>query len=361
MNIKKSVAAPQKVLLLLTFILCALGLLFVFEASVAEAYATFGNPFYFVRQQAMWLGIGVIGMIAGALIPIQIWKKSSPILYCIAIALTAATFLPVIGKEVNGAHRWLYLPGFSFQPVEVVKFALVAFFAKWMSEHQKIGSFLFLTLLPAALLLIQPDLGSALIVLSIAFGMYFLAGAPMKMFALIGGGGIVLLLIIILISPYRLRRVTTFLNPESDPLGASFHIHQITLALGNGGILGEGIGKSRQKFSYIPEASTDSIFAIVAEEVGFVGSLILVVMFTLFIQSMYQITTKTKSGSFTHLFAAGLMIWLGMQVVLNLSAIVALVPLTGIPLPFFSYGGTSLMMVLFVVGILFQIGHKGEE
>ncbi len=361
MNIKKPAPAPQKILLLLTFILCALGLLFVFEASVAEAYASFGNPFYFVRQQAMWLAIGVIGLIAGATIPISLWKKLSPFLYIGGIGLLIATFLPVIGREVNGAHRWLYLPGFSLQPVEVVKFALVAFFAKWMSEHQRVGSFLFLTLLPALLLLIQPDLGSALIVLSIAFGMYFLAGAPLKTFGIIGGLGVLALLIIIIISPYRLRRLTTFINPESDPLGASFHIHQITLALGNGGILGEGIGKSRQKFSYIPEASTDSIFAIVAEEVGFVGSIILIALFAFFIQAMYQITKRTKAGSFTHLFSAGLLIWLGMQIVLNLSAIVALVPLTGIPLPFFSYGGTSLMMVLFVIGILFQIGRKGEE
>ncbi len=361
MNIKKTVAAPQKVLLILTFILCAIGLLFVFEASVAEAYATFGNPFYFVRQQAMWLGIGVLGLIAGSLIPVSFWKKISPILYIVSVALVIATFLPVIGREVNGARRWLYLPGFSLQPVEVLKFALVAFFAKWMTEHQKLGPFLFLTLLPAGLLLVQPDMGSALIVLSIAFGMYFLAGAPLKTFAVIGGLGVIALTLVILASPYKLRRVNTFLNPESDPLGSSFHIHQITLALGNGGVLGEGIGKSRQKFSYIPEASTDSIFAIVAEEIGFLGSLILVILFAFFIRTIHQITKRTKVGTFEHLFAMGMLIWLGMQIILNLSAIVALVPLTGIPLPFFSYGGTSLMMVLFVIGILIQIGRKGEE
>ncbi len=360
MKIKRPVSAPHKVLFFLTVILCAIGLLFVFEASVAEAFASFGNPFYFVKQQAMWLVIGIFGLIAGNFIPTSFWKKYSPILYGIAILSLIATFLPIIGRSVNGAHRWLYLPGFSFQPVEVVKFALVVFFAKWMSEHQKIAPFLFLTLLPAILLLLQPDMGSALIVLAIAFGMYFLAGAPLKTFGIIGACGAVLLLLIILISPYRLRRLTTFLNPESDPLGASFHIHQITIALGNGGILGEGIGKSRQKFSYIPEASTDSIFAIVAEEVGFVGSTILIFLFTIFIHSTYQITRRTTAGSYEHLFASGLFIWLAMQIILNLAAIVALVPLTGIPLPFFSYGGTSLLMVLFVVGILIQIGRKGS-
>jgi len=361
MNMKNPVAAPQKVLLLLTLILCALGLLFVFEASTAEAFATFGNPFYFVRQQALWLFLGVIGLTTSSFIPLSFWKKISPVLYGVAVILLIATLLPGIGREINGARRWLYFPGFSFQPVEVLKFAVVAFFARWMTDHQKIGPFLFLTLIPTGLLLLQPDMGSALIVLAIAFGMYFLAGAPLKGFALIGGLGVTALLIIILISPYRLRRLTTFLNPESDPLGASFHIHQITLALGNGGILGEGIGKSRQKFSYIPEASTDSIFAIVAEEVGFLGSVILIALFALFIRTLFQITTKTKSGSYAYLLSTGLLIWLSMQIILNLSAIVALVPLTGIPLPFFSYGGTSLMMVLFVIGILIQIGRKGDE
>jgi cell division protein FtsW len=361
MKFKKPVPTPEKSLFFLTVCLCLLGLLFVFEASVAEAFATFGNPFYFVRQQAVWLVIGVLALFGGMFVPTQFLRKISPFLYGTSILLLLCVFLPGIGKSVNGAARWISLAGINLQPVEVVKFAVITFYATWMEKHQKLSPFLFLTLLPVGLLLLQPDMGSALIVLSIAFGMYFLAGAPWKTFIFIGLLGIAALTVLVMVSPYRVKRLTTFINPEADPLGSSFHIRQITLALGNGGFLGQGVGKSRQKFSYLPEASTDSIFAIVAEEVGFVGSLILFFLFMLYLQAGYQITKKIPAGSYDHLLTSGIMIWIGMQILLNLSAIVALVPLTGIPLPFFSYGGTSLVMVLFVTGILIGVGKRSVQ
>jgi cell division protein FtsW len=334
------------------------GLLFVFEASVAESFASFGNQFYYVKEQAISLAIGMLGLGVGILIPTGFWKKISPLMYALSIVLLIMVFIPNIGFEVNGARRWISMAGFSFQPVEVVKFAMIIFFATWMERHQKIQPFLFLTGLPVALLFLQPDMGSALIVISIAFGLYFLAGAPLKTFIMTGAAGVALLTLLILVSPYRLKRLTTFLDPESDPLGASFHIRQIIIALGNGGIIGQGIGNSRQKFSYIPEASTDSIFSIVAEEVGFVGSVAIIAVYALFLKIAHAICRRIPAGSFDHLLAHGILIWLGMQIVLNLSAVVALVPLTGVPLPFFSFGGTSLVMVLSVVGILIGIGRK---
>ena len=176
-----------------------------------------------------------------------------------------------------------------------------------------------------------------------------------------GVAGIALLALLIIVSPYRMKRVTTFLNPEADPLGASFQIRQIVIALGNGGLFGQGIGNSRQKFSYIPEASTDSIFSIIAEEVGFIGSVAIMLLFAAFLKLAHTICRKTPPGSYDHLLAHGILIWLGMQIVLNLSAVVALVPLTGIPLPFFSYGGTALVMILSVTGILIGIGRKYQE
>jgi len=358
MKIKTPVVTPEKTLFFLTVFLSIVGLLFVFEASVSEAFTQFGNQFYYARQQAIWLGIGLISIFAGIAIPTEWWKKCAPFLYVLGIVLLFFVFIPGLGRGVNGAHRWIGLFGFTLQPVELVKFGIITFFAAWMEKHQKIPPFLFLTFLPTALLLIQPDLGSALIVLAIAFGLFFLAGAPAKLFLGIGGIGIVALIIIIILSPYRLKRVTTFLNPDSDPLGASFHIHQITLALGNGGVIGQGIGRSKQKYSYLPEASTDSIFAIIAEEIGFVGCLFLLLLFFLYIQLSYKIIIKTIPKSFEHLLATGIILWIGMQILLNISAIVALVPLTGIPLPFFSYGGSSLVMVLFVTGILIGIGRR---
>lgn len=361
MTLRRPALSVEWSIFLLTCILCVIGILFVFEASVAEAFASFGNQFYFVKEQSISFGIGLMGLIVGTFIPTEFWKKISPAMYGLSIILLIMVFIPGLGFEVNGARRWIGIAGFSFQPVEIVKFAMIIFFANWMERHQKLPPFLFLTGLPVALLFIQPDMGSALIVISIAFGLYFLAGAPLKTFLTTGGVGIGLLLLLIVTSPYRLRRLTTFLDPESDPLGASFHIRQIIIALGNGGILGQGIGNSRQKFSYIPEASTDSIFSIVAEEVGFVGSLAIILLFALFLKLAHQICKKAPAGSYDHLLAHGILIWLGMQIVLNLSALVALVPLTGVPLPFFSYGGTSLVMVLSVIGILIGIGKKHSK
>mgnify|MGYP000924591473 CR=1 FL=1 len=358
MKLRRPAFSLEWSLFLLTCILCVIGILFVFEASVAEAFSSFGNQFYFVREQVISFGIGLVGLVVGTFIPTSFWKKISPLMYALSIILLIMVFIPGLGFEVNGARRWIGIAGFSFQPVEVVKFAMIIFFANWMERHQKLPPFLFLTGLPVALLFLQPDMGSALIVISIAFGLYFLAGAPWKTFFATGGAGVGLLLLLILTSPYRMRRLTTFLDPESDPLGASFHIRQIIIALGNGGLIGQGIGNSRQKFNYIPEASTDSIFSIVAEEVGFLGCLGIILLFALFLKLAHQICRKTEPATYDHLLAHGILIWLGMQIVLNLSAVVALVPLTGVPLPFFSFGGTSLVMVLSVVGILIGIGKK---
>jgi len=358
MKLRRPALSNELLLFVLTCILCVVGILFVFESSVAEAYTSFGNQFYYVKEQAISFAIGLMGLVVGTLIPTSFWKKISPLMYVLSIVLLILVFIPGIGFEVNGARRWIAFAGFSFQPVEIVKFAMIIFFANWMERHQKLPPFLFLTGIPVALLFLQPDMGSSLIVISIAFGLYFLAGAPVKTFLLTGAAGVALLSLLILVSPYRLKRLTTFLDPESDPLGASFHIRQIVIALGNGGIIGQGIGNSRQKFSYIPEASTDSIFSIVAEEVGFIGSVVIIALFGLFLKFVHNICRKTPHGSYDHLLSHGILIWLGMQIVLNLSAVVALVPLTGVPLPFFSFGGTSLVMVLSVVGILIGIGRK---
>jgi cell division protein FtsW len=361
MTLRRPTLTNELSLFILTCILCVLGILFVFEASVAEAFDKFGNQFYYVREQSISFIIGLVGLAGGVLMPSAFWKKISPAMYALSVMLLIMVFIPGLGFEVNGARRWIAVAGVNLQPVEVVKFAMIIFFASWMENHQKLRPFLMLTAVPVALLFLQPDMGSALIVISIAFGVYFLAGAPWRTFIMTGVAGVALLALLIVISPYRMKRVTTFLNPEADPLGASFQIRQIVIALGNGGLFGQGIGNSRQKFSYIPEASTDSIFSIIAEEVGFVGSVAIMLLFAAFLKLAHNICRKTPPGSYDHLLAHGILIWLGMQIVLNLSAVVALVPLTGIPLPFFSYGGTALVMILSVTGILIGIGRKYQE
>ena len=344
-------------LISLTIILTLLGILFVFDASVAEAFRTFNNQYHFLKQHLIWAILGIIIMFLASLIPLSWWKKLSKPIFISGLILLIMVFIPGIGRELNGAHRWIFLGNLRFQPIEPFKIALIIFFANWLSQHQRTLPFLFTTGLPALLILFQPDLGSLLIMGIIAFGMFFIAGG--KIFHILGISGlaILFLLVVIFSSNYRTERLNTFLHPQSDPLGSGFHIRQITLALGRGGVAGQGIGNSRQKFSYIPEASTDSIFAIIAEEVGFIGSSILIILFGVYFFIASKIA-NTASDPFPMLLGWGIVIWIAAQTLLNLAAVVALVPLTGIPLPFISYGGSSLIMILLANGILLRIAKE---
>lgn len=338
-------------------ILTLLGILFVFDASVAEAFATFNDQYHFLKQHLVWAGLGLGLMFFTNLIPLKIFEKLSPLFFIGGVFLLLAVFIPGIGRELNGAHRWIFLGPISFQPIEVFKLLFVIFSATWLSQHQRTLPFLFTTAVPAVLLLLQPDLGSLLILGGIAFGMFYLAGGNLWHIAGIAVATLALLLIAVFSSNYRRERVQTFLNPEADPLGAGFQIKQITLALGRGGWLGQGIGNSRQKFSYIPEASTDSIFAIIAEEVGFLGSSILISLFSFYFALSAKVAAKAKS-EFSQLLVWGIIIWLAGQMLLNLAAVVTLVPLTGLPLPFISYGGSALVSILIANGILLRVAKE---
>lgn len=363
MNKKKKLNLSTTFFLLgLTILISLIGLLFVFESSVAESFSTFGHPYHYVKSQAMWLGLGYVVMILASFIPSIFWKKISPILFIISLISLLMVFIPGFGLKLNGARRWFSLFGLvTIQPVEITKFTLVTFFATWMSKHQRLLPFLFLTSLPLLLIMMQPDLGSSLIVIAICLGMYFIAGGKMRHITLISGIGLILVLAAIFSSEYRMKRVSTFFNPELDPLGSSFHIRQITLALGRGGLFGEGIGESKQKYNYIPEASSDSIIAIVAEEIGFIGTFIIINLFFAFFFVSYKIAHKFEQGSFEFLLAMGILIWISMQTLLNVAAVVALVPLTGMPLPFFSYGGSSLVMVMLASGVLTRLSLTKEK
>ncbi len=347
-------------ILISTAVLTVLGVFFVFHASVVESYRDFGTVFHFIRQHLVWLTLGWIVLGCTYLVPLQVWQKTSAWSYLVAVILLILVFVPGIGKTVNGASRWISIAGFGLQPVEILKFSIVIFFSSWMQNHQKLAPFLFLTCLPSALLMLQPDLGSALIVLTISFGIYFVSGAPIKKLLLISLLALILISILTAFSPYRMKRITTFLNPESDPLGSSFHIRQITLGLGSGGLYGLGFGQSRQ-VSYIPEASTDSIFAVIAEEVGFVGSVIIILFYLNYLVFGIRVVRSCSTNSLEYLLASGIVIWITSQTLINLASIVALVPLTGVPLPFISYGGTALVLVMGATGILLKISVKKSE
>lgn len=348
----------QKLFLLELVALCGIGLFFVFEASTAESFQMVGNAYHFLNQQSKWMAIGLVSFCLGWCVPTEFWKKTAVIWYLLAVAALVAVFIPGIGLELNGAHRWLSIGGFVAQPAEFLKFALLIFFASWLSKHQRLGAFLLFLGMPAVLVLLQPDLGSLLIVVWLAFSLFFFAEGNLVKFLPIGVVGVLVLIIAIVTSPYRLARVTTYLNPEADPLGKGFHVRQVTLGLGNGGWFGQGVGNSTQKYLYIPEASSDSIFAIIAEELGFVGSVVILSLFGSFVYILFKLGAHLPLQSFERLVAQGIGAWVAGQVLLNISAVAALVPLTGIPLPFFSYGGSSLLMLFFIMGILFQLSQK---
>lgn len=359
---KKAHSFPLELtLIIVTLMLAAIGLFFVLESSMIESINKYAEPYFFVRQQTIRLGIGLIMMLVAYLIPIKFWQKTAWVWYVLSVVLLFMVLIPGLGLKLNGARRWLSIANLSFQPIEFVKFALTLFFASWMNKHQRLGPFLFLTAIPSILVLLQPDLGSLLTVLAITFGLYFLAGGSWKNLLLILTVGVMFVILSVIFSPYRLQRLQTYLNPDTDPLGAGFHIRQITIALGNGGWFGQGLGNSQQKYLYIPEASSDSIFAIVAEEIGFIGSIFIFTLYLSYFYLAYKIIQKVKVGSFAYLVGFGIALWISCQSILNLAAIVALIPLTGLPLPFFSYGGTSLIMTLLATGVLVRIGKEADK
>jgi cell division protein FtsW len=278
-------------------------------------------------------------------------------LYIFNLFLLLLVFVPGIGSNIKGASRWLSFGSLVVQPSETMKVINLIYLATWLEKKQPLTKFLTVLGIPTLLILLEPDFGTATIVFMSGLALYFLSGAPIKKIISILTMSLVVGLGFIFTSDYRRDRLLAFLNPLKDPLGTSYHINQIMLALAAGGWWGVGIGNSRQKHSFLPEAPTDSIFAVIAEEVGFVGSLVLIFFLLYLIFLLFRIS-QSCSDRYGQLLAGAIAFWLGWQSLLNLAAMVALVPLTGIPLPFISYGGSSLIVNLAAVGIIMNIARS---
>lgn len=337
----------------------AIGIASVFESSVVEGFLQFGDKYHFVKLQITWMAIGLLGFAISSHIPYPVYKKLAQPIFIIAILLLLAVLIPGLGIKVLGARRWINLGFTVLQPSELTKLAVVIYLSSWLSQHQRFWPFAFIVSVVLGLIMLQPDLGTAMIVGMIAFSLYFVSGGSLKKIIVSGLIGSVIAGILIVASPYRLNRVKTFLDPSSDPLGTSYHIRQVLIAIGSGGMTGQGIGKSRQKYQYLPEASTDSIFAIIAEETGFIGSLVVISALYTLVNQGYKIA-KNSDDVFAKLLVTGIISWVGFQMLLNLSAMVALVPLTGVPLPLISYGGSSLIMILFALGMVANVSRYAK-
>ena len=351
----------DKHLFYLIISLVVIGLIFVADISAPQALEFFGNKFHFLEQQIVWAIVGVVAMIIVSNIHYSFWKKLAVPAFFTAVFFLVAVLIPGISLKALGARRWISIGSINFQPSEVVKLALALYIAKLSdSRIQKPIAFFLPLALVCGLIMLQPDLGTTLVVGFIGIIQIFVAGVPIVYFLGSLIAGIVGVLVLILVSPYRRDRLMTFLQVGADPLGKEYHIRQILLAIGSGGFFGLGIGQSKQKYLFLPEASTDSIFAAISEEVGFIGSIAIISLFIYFVYRAYKISVNAPD-TFSKVLGIGITSWIGGQVILNISAMTALTPLTGIPLPFFSYGGTNLMMILASCGIILNISRYGKQ
>lgn len=346
-------------LLLIVIFLTLFGLLMIFEASTFISFRDFGDKYHYIRDQFLWSILGFIGMSFFSYYNYKkLYSLSVPLLV-VALILLIFVFFPGIGVLLLGARRWINTGFFLIQPAEFVKLALTIYLSAWFSHKEK-GRFLaFALLLGFVLLLImlEPDMGTAGIILFEAILIYFLSGGSIMHFAVVIPLVAFIGFLLIKLEPYRMARLTSFINVGNSLESTSYHVKQILIALGMGGITGVGLGNSLQKYAYLPENTTDSIFAIIAEEIGLIGSLILIFLFVLFIWRGFVIALKCND-KFGKLLAGGITSFLAVQMLINLGAQTALIPLTGVPLPFISYGGSALVVDLCSVGILLNISRQ---
>lgn len=356
-NPRKFVKQPKSIdrkLLVLTLILTFVGLMAVADASAPIAIREFGNKFYFAKQQFYWTIFGVLILLVFSKIRYSYWEKIAVFIFIAAIVALILVFIPGFGVKLLGAKRWVLIGPVSFQPSELAKLSLMIYLAKVASKEKKTLAYLVPIVIVAGLIMMQPDLGTTIVTAGAGLVQVFVAGVSLLHLAGAGTVGVVGSLILILASDYRRDRLLTFLSQAEDPLGKSYHIRQILLALGAGGIFGVGLGQSRQKYLFLPETATDSIFAVIAEELGFLGASIVIICFMIFVFRAIKIASFAPDR-FSKVLASGIAAWIGGQTLLNIGSMVAVVPLTGIPLPFLSYGGSSLIMVLAATGILLNI------
>ena len=343
----------------LPIILSLVGLFFVFEASSVSAFQEFGDSFHFLKLQAVWLVFAVAAMIFFSFFDYHKLYYLSFLFLVGTIVLLMIVLIPGIGSEVGGARRWIDLGFFNLQPTELAKFSVIIYLSSWFMNRERKRFFSFITLLIALMFLIilQPDLGTAIIVFSLGIVIYFLAGIELWYLIFLLPLSLGAFFLLVKISPYRLRRVLAFFDPNLDPLGITYHINQIMISLESGGLFGLGLGASRQKYLYLPEAHTDSIFAIIGEEFGFIGGVLLISVYIYLMYRLYQIT-QYANDRFGKLLAGGAFAFFSLQTIINLAGMVNLLPLTGVPLPFISYGVSNLLVSFILIGITINIAKR---
>jgi cell division protein FtsW len=363
---------PDYVLVGVTAILIILGITILASVSASISQEKFGNTYYFLNHQLLF---GLIpGVLLGFLafrINLSFLKKIAPILLLINLVLLGMVFLPIIGSKETGAARWIGLGPVSFQPSEFLKLTFILYLAAWLTSrtekkttistinkfNKTLVAFLIIIAAISLLLIFQPDISTLGVIVLVAALIYFLANTPLWhsiLIILVGAGG---LFGLIKLAPYRANRLLVFLKPETDPMGIGYQIKQALIAVGSGGLGGVGLGMSIQKFGFLPQSISDSIFAIFSEETGFIGSLLLISLFFIFLWRGFKIA-KGAQDKFSQLAAVGITSWIIIQSFVNIGSMIGILPLTGIPLPFVSYGGSAFISEMIGVGLLLNISKK---
>jgi len=367
--------APDFPLIGALLVLLAFGVLMVYDSSVVYSFGLFGGQYHFLLLQLAWVAIGLAAALFFFILDYHKLKKISFPFFLLTLFLLALVLLPTPFSDLTaGARRWFSLPSdfpllgrVNFQPSEFSKLTLVLYLASLFSGKISVAasalkskagflSFFIPTSLVVGLILAEPDFGTGIVVATLGLSTFFLAGGAILKILLFVPVAIAAGFALAITAPYRLARFLTFLNPTADPLGAGYQINQALIALGSGGLFGLGIGESRQKYGYIPGVSTDAVFAVVGEEFGFIGTLLILSLFAFIIYRGFEISRRA-SDDFGKILAGGITSWFGLQTLVNLSAITGLFPLTGIPLPLISYGGSSLVVLLVGFGILLNISR----
>ena len=337
----------------------------IYSSSYVWADYKFNDPYKYLKSQGIFLILGYIIMYIVSKYPYQNYKKLSNIIFGICLTMLALVLIPGIGTVRNGSRSWFGLGGFGIQPSEFTKLGLIIFTSKYLSNNEKtlknikkgIFPILEVLLLIFGLIMLEPDFGTGVVIVMTIIVLLFVSGVKMNFFIKIGILGLIGVIILIIIAPYRMKRIVSFLNPWSDPLGSGFQIIQSLYAIGPGGLLGLGLGNSIQKHFYLPEPQTDFIFSIISEEFGFMGVLIVSTLFILIITSGFKIAMKCED-KFGKYLAFGITFGLAFQALLNLMVVTGLIPVTGVTLPFLSYGGSSLLISLIGMGVLLNISKQ---
>lgn len=355
----------DKVLLGIILTLLIVGLLSLSSASSVLSYNRFGNNYYYFFRQLMFGALpGLIMMYLFSRVDYHKWQKIAPLMILSGIIMLIGVLIPRIGFEVGGARRWINFGAFLFQPAEFVKLAVIIYLASWYDKRQQHVHDLYYGYLPsllivgmlAGLIILQPDIGTMLVLSSIAASMFFIGGVRMRYIFATAAASLVILWVLIKAAPYRMQRFLAFIDPAVDARGFSYQINQALLAIGSGGWWGEGYGQSVQKHSYLPEPIGDSIFAIMSEELGFIRIVLVLILYAVFAIKGFKIA-RTAPDTFGKMVAGGITAWLLLQAIINIGGITGMLPLTGIPLSFISYGSTSLAVTLASMGILLNISR----